>query len=564
MQRIHNRIRQATSTSKGKIIFFSLLVIILAGIAGGFLYWQTYKKQIIREQLEAAINGKSGGLYSIRYAALDLDEISGYLSVKEMNITYDSLRYESLRQQKNAPAILLSIHIPEIKVLGVKTPKALLDKEIEGTRLEIRNPELEIAYTLQGKDSSRSVPDREIYEQVLGNLNLIKMDTVIIIGGHIRTINMQTKERGIEFSNASIMLTGVQVDSAANADTSRILFAKQVMASCEEGICLSANKMYNYKMQGISFNSTDRSVSVKSFHLDPRFNEAAFMKELPAQEDRFDFAIQDIVIRNLDFAKLANEDISADSIVIGSASFKIYRDLNKIRDTKNRVGSYPHQAFQKIPIPISIKKILLRNGFVEYKEKNKITKETGKVQFYSIHALISNLTNKDDLIAKNNKMTASINCRFMDRAPFDVLWTFYLQNPNGRFDVAGRLGSINAKDISVLTEPMGPARIEDGTVNSVDFNLMGNSYSMNGTVKLLYENLKVALLERDEGSKEMDKKGLTSFIANFIIKNANPPGKNKETRIADVTYTRDTNRSIFNLTWKTLFKGLKQTVGINK
>ncbi|MEO8406362.1 MAG: hypothetical protein ABI480_17260 [Chitinophagaceae bacterium] len=564
MQIVKRKIKQATATRKGKIIFFSLLALIMFAIAGGLLYWQTHKKQIIREQLESAIHGKSDGLYSIRYDSLDLDEASGYLSVKQLHLAYDSNKYLTLRDQDKTPAILLKIYVPEITVTGVKTPKALIDKEIEGTKLELKNPEIEIMYTGEGKDSSQNLPDREIYEQLLGNLNLISIDTVIITGANIRTSNMKTHQTGFKFTNASVQLINVRIDSTANEDASRLFFAKEVMAGCDTGYSLSANGRYNYVMHGVALNSVTRMVTAKDFKLEPRLGEAAFVKSLPTQDDRFDFSIENIAIKNIDFIRLGYDDIIADSVIIGSASFKIYRDLTIPRDKKNRVGTYPQQAIDKIPIPIDVKTILLRNGYVEYKEMNAITKRIGKVIFNNVYTVISNMTNKKELVEKNNIMRADINCRFMDLAPFKVSWLFYLKNPNGRFDLEGNLGSLDAKRMTILTEPMGPARLTDGTINSVYFKLAGNDYSMGGTVKMLYENLKVSLLEKDKDTKKLDKKGFMSFVANIIIKNDNPSGKNKEIRVAEVTNPRNTNRSIFNLSWKTLFKGLKETVGIKK
>ena len=110
---------------------------------------------------------------------------------------------------------------------------------------------------------------------------------------------------------------------------------------------------------------------------------------------------------------------------------------------------------------------------------------------------------------------------------------------------------------------MGPASIEEGHLNEMTFDLHGNDYSMNGTVKMLYENLDVALLEKDKGATETDKKFLTSLIANLIIKKSNPKGDD-EVRVQQVQLSRDINRSLFNLCWKTIFKGIQGTVGINR
>jgi hypothetical protein len=117
--------------------------------------------------------------------------------------------------------------------------------------------------------------------------------------------------------------------------------------------------------------------------------------------------------------------------------------------------------------------------------------------------------------------------------------------------------------LNSLAEPMGPAHIRDGQLNSLTFDLEGNDLSMNGTVKMTYNDLKVDVLEKDKGATETDKKFLTSLFANVIIKNDNPKG-NDEVRVEKVYLDRNKNRSLFYLCWKTLFKGIRQTVGIKQ
>ena len=160
-------------------------------------------------------------------------------------------------------------------------------------------------------------------------------------------------------------------------------------------------------------------------------------------------------------------------------------------------------------------------------------------------------------------MRAFINSRFLNKTPLKTNWTFYLFHPKGRFDVSGTMDAIDGKDVNVLAEPMGPASIKEGRFNGLTFDLHGNDYSMNGSVKLLYEDLKVALLEKDKGATETDKKFLTSLLANFIIKNSNPKGDDG-VRVQQVNVSRNTNRSLFYLTWKTIFKGIRETVGIKQ
>ncbi|MGZ8508851.1 MAG: hypothetical protein ACXWWA_00690 [Chitinophagaceae bacterium] len=564
MRTLKKKFTKATSTPIGKIIALSIVLVIVAAIAGGIMYWKVYRKQIIRHELENAISRKSEGLYGIKYENLTLDEVAGNLIVTNMKLSYDSARYIALVKNNDAPPTLFDITIPSIIVTGVKTPRALIDKEIVGKKLLITNPVIHIIHTHAGKDSARNIPTTEVYEQILGDLDMIKIDTVEITGAQITTSNLKTGKKNVQFINTSIRLIDVAVDENTGKNPNQLLFAQQLFLASEKISFRPGDQAYNYVIDSVSLNSIANSLHVKKFRIIPLLSENAFVKSLPTQDDRFDFSINDIRLRNLDIRQLLDENIIADSILIRSASFKIYRDLSLPRDKKSRVGKYPHQLFDKVPLSIQVKTMVLSNTYLEYKEKSKITNQSGKVQFHDLSATITNLTNRKDAVKANNVMRADISTNFLNKTPLKVVWQFYLQNPRGRFDMKGNMGSISGPEINPLIEPMGPAKMEKGEIKSLQFDFEGDNYGADGTVKMLYNDLKLAVLEKDKGSKELDKKSLTSFVANIIIKNNNPSNEKDEPRVAIVHFDRDTNRSIFHLAWKSIFKGIRETVGIKK
>jgi len=564
MQVFPHKLKKATSTRTGKIIVLIISIIILAAAGGAVFYWYTYKKKIIRNKLVDTVHKKTDGLYSLRYDNLSLDEVAGDLVISNLTLAYDSAKYEALLMEKDAPPILLNIAIPSISVLGVKTPRALLDKEIVGKKILINNPVINIIYTNTGKDSAKNIPDKEVYEQILGELNMIKVDSLEISGAQITTSNLKTGRKNIQLLNTFIRLTDVAVDSASWEDNSRLLFSKQILLSCEKVSWPSNNGLYNYSADSVLLNTASSSAQIKKFVINPVLREDAFVKSLSTQDDRFDFQINNIRVHQINMQELFNEKLIADSLLIGSSSFKIYRDLSIKRDKKNRVGSYPHQAVEHIPIPVLVRKVTVSNTFVEYKEKNPRTNQAGKVQFHDVYATITNLTNHKDAIKENNVMTANITTNFLNKALLKVVWTFYLRHPRGKFNVRGNMAGMHFKDANSITEPMGPATMEDGRLANLQFNFAGNDYGITGTVKMLYDDLKISLLERDEGSKELDKKALATLAASIIIKKSNPQGKKDDPRVINVQMERDTNRSIFYLVWKSLFKGIKETAGIKK
>ncbi len=561
MQNTEVKVKKIRTSHRGRIIAFSIFFFLVAAVLSAIWYWNTHKKAIIKNKLETAIREKSGGLYKIKYDSLSIDEIDGYLSISNMNLSYDSIRYSELIKQGNEPAVLLNIFIPEISVSGVKTPRALIDDEIVGRKLEIKNPVINIMYTHSATDSSRAIPTKALYEQILGNLDLIKADTVLISGAQIVTSNFKTKKTGMEVQDIEIMLVDVKIDSSSGADSSRLLFSKEVNITCGKLAWASPDKLYTYSAAVISMNSLSRDLTIKSFRMLPALNEEAFVKALPAQGDRFDLSVSNIEMKNIDLQQLFEENIVADNILLPLPNLKIYRDLAIPRDNKNRVGAYPHQLMQTIPIRFRVEKIVVANGFLEYKERHNKSRQAGRIQYHNMNATISNFTNDKKAIAANNVMTVNMSTQFLNKAPLKVTAHFFLLDPNGRFDLTGTFGAMDATFLNPVIERTGLTHVKSGKIRSAEFSVQGSDHAADGKITLLYDDLKVNALEKDKGSAQLDKKIFASFMANMMIKNSNP-NKNDVVRVAQVHLDRNTNASFFNFAWKTLFKGIMETIGL--
>jgi hypothetical protein len=550
-----------THHTKRNIILICIGILLVA-IFSGIWYWNTHKKGIIKKELTDAVNKKTNGLYTIHYGSLDMDELKGHLVISNIHITYDSLKLDSLMEKKSAAAIVFKIKADSLIASGIKTPKALLENEIVGSNLRLVNPTIEIIYTGQGKDSIKHETHKELYEQILGNLKLIKIDTVSILNGQLTTRKFSKKKNDLTASSFFVSLNNVLVDSLSGKDTSRLFFAQQSITQCKAINWHSEDGLYRYAVKQMTMNTQLKQVTVDTFLLDPLHSEESFMKLHKVQKDRYNFNMHNIKIDGLSFYQLfTNDQFIANKMSLSNSSFKIYRDLNMPHDSSLKVGKYPQQALMKVKLPLYVPTIALSNCFVEYKEKNKKTEMDGKVQFHNVNATLNNVTNMKQKIKGNDLMVINISTDFLDKIPFKVKWVMYLMDRVGKFTIDGTIGAFDGPVVNKVTEPMGPARVESGNIQKVKFDFIGSDYNMDGNLFLLYDNLKVSLL--NEKDDKLKKKGLQSALANMFIKNANPM-KGKEVRITPVHYERDKTRSVFSMIWKSIFTGVKNNIGLKK
>ncbi|HTI07694.1 MAG TPA: hypothetical protein VL832_04025 [Puia sp.] len=542
--------------SKLAYLFVAVGIFIIA-----LLVWQFYKYRLVHDNVNKAVSEKSKGLYRIQYDNLLIDEVGGSLHVKNIRIEPDTSVYNQLVVEKKDPPTLIRLTIPALDITGVKTPKALLTKQIEGGKVVVTNPTIEIMLNHFKKDSTVYNPARDLSKQLLGKLLKISIDSVEMVHANVLVRNLDAKEALFKGDDISCKLSDLLIDSVANKDPFRILFSRELDIACDRLILPSKNKKYKLNIGDLRFMSRNNSLSIGQVKLIPQLSEAEFAASFPIQKDRYDFSLEGISLLHIDREGLWHKKIQADSLVIRKSSFKIYRDLSRPKDTTSKVGKYPQQQLVRLPIPISIKKMIFSHSFIEYKEKNGKSDSAGKVQFFDANATIVNVTNRKEVISRNNRCILSFRAKFLDKTPVDATIVMLLKDPQGKFLIEGNLGPIDARSLNGLTQPMGLARLEKGNIDHLHFAFSGTDSSSNGRLIMLYKDLKITLLKKDKKENKYDKKGLASLAANLIMKNSNPEG-DKDPRVADVRFNRILNKSFFNLIWKTIFTGVKETAGI--
>lgn len=538
-----------------------VIAIICAVIVVGFIGWNIYKYKFIKGKIKSTVYEKSNGLYTIRYDKMDLDEVAGYLYVTNLQIIPDTAKFRQLVKDKINPPLVLSLMVPELKISGVKTPLAMLGKKVNGRRLEVNNATVNFYYAKGHPDTSAKADKKEMYQQLLGDLKEIQVDTVDISNITLAFTDIHTERKTIEASAISLHLKDVLIDSLHSNDSSRFFFSKKVEVDGDKGILKNKEGTYFYHFDKFSFNNEGGLFNIKSMRITPQLSEEKFAAFSKFQNDRFNIALENISLKNINLGRLMQSDIIADSLSIRQADFKIYRDRNYPEDGKSRLGQFPQQLLMKMPVTVAVKKLVIKDAFIEYKEKNPKSDFNGKVQFTHANAVISNLTNDPEVLKRNNTCVVDFNARFLDMATSHVTLRLLLGDPNGKFMYNGSVEGFDATQLNPLIQPMGLAQIEKGKVNKLNFSMVGQSLRSDGKVTLLYEDLKLSLLKKDSADNTLKKKKLVSFIANIVVKNSNPSGK-KPARVADVHYQRDVHRSFFNLMWKSVYTGVKQTAGM--
>ena len=368
------------------------------------------------------------------------------------------------------------------------------------------------------------------------------------------------KSSHINLGNIRIKINEVKADKLIKVQTSPIDYSKEIEISCDKVYMVSKDGFYNFSFQNTSLNSLNRQLKIGFVIIKPFLSEKEFAKKAHFQKDRYDIVLNEIALKDIDMKNLLNKKIIASGLIINKTSVKIYTDLQKPGSGKSKVGNYLPQLVKKLNIPINISHASLPNAFIQYTEHEKISDSSGIATFDGSDISVSNLTNLDEAIRKNNVTTVSFDTKVLNAIPLKGEFKFSLNGNGGNFAVNGHVPAFDTLLLNKVSVPMALMRLNSGTISSIDFNFTGNDSSAKGDFVMKYNDLKVDVLKIDKDTKEVKKKGLVSLAANIIVKNNN--SNNGNLREENPRFNRNLQKSFFNLVWKTIFTGIKKTVGI--
>ena len=360
--------------------------------------------------------------------------------------------------------------------------------------------------------------------------------------------------------NITININEVKADQIVELQMHPMDFTKEAQVTVSRISLKSKDGLYSFHAGNITLNSLQRQLSINSFDIVPGLGEKQFANKFNYQTDRYDVHMKGISLKNIVMNDLIDNKLTASNLVIENTVAKIYHDLHKPLRQKSKVGNYPSQSLQKINMPINISTATLKNAYIEYKENEIASDSIGVVSFTNSKLNITNITNVPSAIKNNNALNISFESNILSAIPINGNFKFQLNSNHGNFVANGHIAAFDASILNKVSIPMALISVNSGKINSIDFNFKGSDTSAGGDFVMKYEDLKVEVLKRDKNTKEVKKRSFASLAANLVVKNSNPA--NSGLRKATPKYQRDIHKSFFNLVWKTVFTGIKETVGI--
>lgn len=365
-------------------------------------------------------------------------------------------------------------------------------------------------------------------------------------------------KKAIQIPKLELSLADVDINADVEDIVAWLLEQKWKMKTTGEIVLPVNSKYYTFHLGSLDYDHATQKLLVSSFQIKPRYSEQTFRQIIRKQKDYYDLAFKEISISKLQLPALIHDTrVLIDSLTT-NAVIRVANDRTLPVDSIKKAPYYPQHVLEKFAFPLRIRTVVINNGLIYYRERSALSKLPATLTFNKVNCTIRNISNMPPLPGEDNIVKVNVRASFLHGGVLHSSWKFPQGPPSSSipFRITGSLQQMDITDLNEVTEPLALASFKKGRINKLSFDIRGTDKEASGRITFLYEGLKIQLVKPDSAG-EMDKQGVKTLLANFLLRNSNPSGS--KTRIADVQYQQDPYRSFFNLTWKTIFEGIKET-----
>lgn len=522
------------------IIVGILLILLFCG-----KWWLASK---IEHTIEEKIAEKSQGRVRVEIGKVNIRLIGRAVLLKDIKITTDTLK----PQGSGIPFENIDANIRKVAVKGIH-----FNREDSVHYIKVRGLEIDVA---KGGALSRKEPDKK--PTSAGNAGLSQLKAVIeaeridIRLDDIQYALLQGKDTvsySIEKFHCDVK--DWQLNTIA-ASSSMPVSCEDVQMSMITFRNLSAEKSQLLEIDSLFIRGKEGSIEVGSVNLIPQYDKQIFALKAPGHADWTKIQTGKIKCSGFDMQRMiAGHVLSIDSVAILGADISSYK--NRKIEQPQKVKKLFYESVQQFPVPLTIRTIRLNNIQVEYQEMAKNGLTPGTVTFNQLEGTFDLLTN---IVTPGQPyFTLKAHGKLMNQGLLQAVFHLPVDSLNPHFEVTGELGKMEMEALNPMIEPLAKIRITSGEIESMKFDITGNSMKSRIEMVFLYQDLKIRMMREKDG--HLKTSSFLTTLANGIIAKGNNPD-HRELRQADATAERDIYRSQFNYLWRSLLAGLKISIGL--
>ncbi|MBB2151082.1 AsmA family protein [Pedobacter gandavensis] len=542
-----------------------LVLILIMGLTSRYL---SYKfKPLVKAQIKELVLRSTDSLYHIEFSGIKMNLLSANASLTGVKVIPDLRIFKKLIALKKAPNNIYHLELEKMEIRNFHLYTFLRHRKLNISELRLDHPDVVMVnQQFDFNEDKPPMPNTSPFDYISEYLKEFAIRTVNFNNISFKYINNNGAKPLVDsVKNLNITLKDYLIDAHSSKDKRRMYLLKDVVIKLNNYTFATPDSLYHIRLNQLDFAASSGKLSIKSLGVIPRYSEMEFGKTLGYSKDRYEIQMSDLNLEGINLPLyILKQELQAKEMTIADGSIKVFNNKELPKLIREKIGRFPHQLLQRVNGKLSIQKLNLSNVGISYSEYDTDSQQKGTITFENTSGSFTNVTNMAKDKAKNPWMTANLTTYLMGRGKLDVGFKFNLEAKDGAFSYSGVLGSMDGRALNRITRPLGMIAIKSGEVKRMEFQVDANDRVANGFMKFEYNELSVNLLKKEPGESRLVRQGWMSFLANAMILNPNNPSKEGKLVTAKIHEERARNGSFFHFIWRSLFQGIKNSVGVTE
>lgn len=219
-----------------------------------------------------------------------------------------------------------------------------------------------------------------------------------------------------------------------------------------------------------------------------------------------------------------------------------------------------HEALALIRQPLQVGSLGITDGRVRYAERAVAGADPGVLTVGAMNIAVEGIANRGEASAV---IVLRAQGDLLDTGALKVLMTIPVASQDLSLRYSGSLGPIDLTRLDAFLDNAEHIRITSGSTKELSFEIDVTAGQARGRVRAIYEDLKIAFLDKRTGTEKGLGNRLDSFLTNaFKIRNSNAPDASGWMKEGKVSYTREPKDEFLQFTWFALRSGVLDAVSL--
>jgi hypothetical protein len=213
-----------------------------------------------------------------------------------------------------------------------------------------------------------------------------------------------------------------------------------------------------------------------------------------------------------------------------------------------------HEALAAIGQPLQVDSLSITNGHLAYCERALAGADPAVLTFEAVNLFVEGIANRGEA-------TAALRLRgqgdLMNAGRLQVLMSIPITPPDFSLHYSGSLSAMDLTRLDAFLDIAEHIRIKSGSAQEAAFEIDVTAGQARGRVRATYENLEIAVLDKQTGTEKGFGNRVASFLANVLkVRNANTLKGSGSRKVGEVNYTRRPDDEFQQFVWFALRTGV--------